>query len=245
MSPITTAVFPVAGLGTRFLPVTKSIPKELIPIGTRPLIEYAVEEAIEAGIQRFIFVNARSKSALEAHFRAAPELEQTLALRNKSEALARVRAPILGAALNVVYQDVPLGLGHAVLCAKPLLGNAPFAVLLPDDFLRCQTPCLKQMIDAWQAAHGNMVATLDVGRKAIKDYGCLDVTTQNGALLNARAVIEKPEPLRAPSTYAIIGRYILMPSVLNHLTQMRPGAGGEIQLTDAIADDLPTTPLTG
>lgn len=245
MTSLRTAIFPVAGLGTRFLPVTKSVPKELLPVHDRPLIEYAVDEARAAGIERFIFVNSRSKPALEDHFRDAPELEADLAAKGKAAALAKVRETVLGDALSVVYQDAPLGLGHAVLCAKDLVGREPFAVLLPDDFLLCDRPCLKQMVDAWHLVGGNMIATVNVGRHAISSYGCIDVKTTSGRLLTARGLVEKPDATVAPSTHAIIGRYILQPSVMAELAKTRPGTGGEIQLTDAIAATLPTTALSG
>ncbi len=244
-SPVKTAVFPVAGLGTRFLPVTKSIPKELLPVHGRPLIEHAVDEARAAGIESFVFVNSRGKPALESHFQAAPELEAELSAKGKTEALEAVRATVLGDALKVVYQDAPLGLGHAVLCAKDLVGNAPFAVLLADDFLMCQRPCLRQMVDAWRLTGGNMVATVDVGRKTISSYGCLDVTGTKGRILSARGMVEKPSSAEAPSTHAVIGRYILQPSIMQNLATTRPGAGGEIQLTDAIAVDLGDQDLYG
>ena len=245
MTKITTAIFPVAGLGTRFLPVTKSVPKELLPVHDRPLIEYAVDEARAAGIERFVFVNSRSKTALEDHFRAAPSLEAELLAKGKTAALERVRQTILGDALSVVYQDAPLGLGHAVLQAAPLVGNQPFAVLLPDDFLLCKTACLKQMVDAWSETGGNMVATVDVGRDAISAYGCLDVQKAVGKTLSATGMVEKPKAEEAPSTHAVIGRYILQPSVMAHLATTPRGAGGEIQLTDAIAADISETGLYG
>jgi UTP--glucose-1-phosphate uridylyltransferase len=245
MTNLKTAVFPVAGLGTRFLPVTKSVPKELLPVHDRPLIEYAVEEARAAGIEKFVFVNARSKKALEDHFRTAPELEADLQSKGKFSALEKIQSPVLGDALNVVYQDQPLGLGHAVLCAQELVGEEAFAVLLADDFLHCDRPCLKQMVDAWRFSGGNMVATVDVGREAISSYGCLDVQHASGRLLAAAGMVEKPEAALAPSTHAVIGRYILQGSVMRHLAATKPGAGGEIQLTDAIAADSRNGKLFG
>ena len=245
MTTLKTAIFPVAGLGTRFLPVTKSVPKELLPVHDRPLIEYAVEEAKAAGIERFIFVNSRSKKALEDHFRSAPELEAELAEKGKMAALEKIRNPILGDALAVAYQDQPLGLGHAVLCARDLVGKEDFAVLLPDDFLHCDRPCLKQMVEAWRFSGGNMVATVDVGHESISDYGCLDVRSTSGRLMMAKGVVEKPEAHRAPSTHAVIGRYILQNSVMDALARTTPGAGGEIQLTDAIAADSVFSRLFG
>lgn len=245
MHTLKTAVFPVAGLGTRFLPVTKSVPKELLPVHDRPLIEYAVDEARAAGIERFVFVNARSKKTLEDHFRAAPALEADLLAKGKTAALDKIRQPILGDALSVVYQDQPLGLGHAVLCARGIVGDDAFAVLLADDFLHCDRPCLRQMVDAWRFSGGNMVATVDVGRSAISAYGCLDVTRASGRLLTAAGMVEKPAAEAAPSTHAVIGRYILQNSVMTELATTTPGAGGEIQLTDAIAADTRRSALYG
>ena len=245
MTNLKTAVFPVAGLGTRFLPVTKSVPKELLPVHNRPLIEYAVEEARAAGIEKFVFVNSPSKKALEDHFRDAPALEEELAAKGKTAALDKIRRPILGDALSVVYQEQPLGLGHAVLCASEIVGEDAFAVLLPDDFLLCDRPCLKQMADAWRFSGGNMVATVDVGVDAISSYGCLDVASISGRLLSARGMVEKPKASEAPSTHAVIGRYILQGSVMRALRQTKPGAGGEIQLTDAIAQDSENSKLFG
>lgn len=245
MNTLKTAVFPVAGLGTRFLPVTKSVPKELLPVHDRPLIEYAVEEARAAGIERFIFVSSRSKKALEDHFRPAPELEADLAAKGKLSALDKVRQPVLGDALSVAYQEQPLGLGHAVLCARELVGDEDFAVLLPDDFLLCERPCLKQMVEAWRFSGGNMVATVDVGRDAISNYGCLDLRSRSGRLMAAKGMVEKPDARHAPSTHAVIGRYILKNSVMGALARTSPGAGGEIQLTDAIAADSSSSRLFG
>ncbi len=245
MKTLKTAIFPVAGLGTRFLPVTKSVPKELLPVHDRPLIEYAVDEARAAGIENFVFVNARSKKALEDHFRPSPALEAELAAKGKAAALDKVRQPVLGDALKVVYQDQPLGLGHAVLCAAQHVGDQAFAVLLPDDFLLCDRPCLKQMVEAWRFSGGNMVATVDVGRDAISAYGCLDVAHGTGRLLAANGMVEKPLASEAPSTHAVIGRYILQGSVMAALAATRPGAGGEIQLTDAIAADSAQSKLFG
>ncbi len=245
MQLLKTAIFPVAGLGTRFLPVTKSVPKELLPVHDRPLIEYAVEEARAAGIENFIFVNSRSKKALEDHFRPAPDLEAELAKKGKFDALEKIRSTVLGDALKVRYQDQPLGLGHAVLCARDLVGDENFAVLLPDDFLLCDRPCLKQMVEAWRFSKGNMVATVDVGRHAISNYGCLDVRSRSGRLMLANGMVEKPDALAAPSTHAVIGRYILRNSVMRALAHTKPGAGGEIQLTDAIAADSRSSRLFG
>lgn len=242
---IATAVFPVAGLGTRFLPATKSVPKELLPVHDRPLIEYAVDEARAAGIERFVFVNARSKHALERHFLPDPVLEAELMAKGKHAALKKIRDLELGDRLTVVYQDKPLGLGNAVLCARRIVGNAPFAVLLPDDFILADRPCLAQMIEAWSDIGGNLVATMDVGRERISSYGCLDVVSERDGILTARGVVEKPAPEKAPSSHAVIGRYILQPGIFERLVVTAPGAGGEIQLTDAIAAESRVTGLHG
>ncbi len=245
MTTLKTAIFPVAGLGTRFLPVTKSVPKELLPVHDRPLIEYAVEEARAAGITRFIFVNSPSKKALEEHFRVSPDLESDLEAKGKLDELQKVRRTILGDALAVVYQKQPLGLGHAVLCAASRLDDEAFAVLLPDDFLLCERPCLEQMVEAWHFTGGNMVATVDVGREAIANYGCLDVKHSVGQITIAKGMVEKPKPHDAPSTQAVVGRYILQRTVLERLAETSASAGGEIQLTDAIAADLVSSKLFG
>lgn len=246
MSTVTKAVIPVAGLGTRFLPATKSVPKEMLPLVDRPLLQYAIDEARDAGIEEFIFVTSAGKTAIEDYFDVAAKLEQSLIQKNQTELLERIRATRLpeGAAA-FVRQGEARGLGHAVWCARALVGNEPFAVLLPDDVIAAQTPCLRQMIDAHAVTGGNMVAVMDVPREQIRAYGCLDAVSANGRLVRARGMVEKPEPDEAPSTLAVIGRYILQPSVMARLGRIKPGAIGEIQLTDAIADAAPHDQLCG
>jgi len=234
---IRTAVFPVAGLGTRFLPATKSMPKEMLPLVDRPLIQYAIDEARAAGIEEFIFVTARGKSALEDYFDRAPLLERELEQKGKKDLLAEVRnATMPSGTIAYVRQQEALGLGHAVWCARGLVGDAPFAVLLPDDVISAETPCLKQMVDAYESAGvgGCMVAAMDVSRDQIRNYGALAVAGETGQLVRASGLVEKPAPELAPSNIAVIGRYILSPGVMECLGRMKFGRGGEIQLTDAI-----------
>jgi UTP--glucose-1-phosphate uridylyltransferase len=234
---IRTAVFPVAGLGTRFLPATKSMPKEMLPLVDRPLIQYAIDEARAAGITEFIFVTARGKSALEDYFDRAPSLERELEEKGKAGLLAEVRNSTMpSGAIAYIRQQEALGLGHAVWCARRLLGDRPFAVILPDDVIAGDTPCLEQMVDAYpQTGEGaSMVAAMDVAPDQISSYGALEIAEDRGALVRAAGLVEKPAPQVAPSNVAVIGRYILSPAVLENLGRMRQGAGGEIQLTDAI-----------
>ena len=237
MKPIRKAVFPVAGLGTRFLPATKSIPKEMLTIVDRPLIQYVVEEAKAAGIEEFIFVTGRGKSAIEDHFDKAYELERALEERGKNEILADLKS-WLPEAGSVVYtrQQEPLGLGHAVWCARHLVGDEPFAVLLPDELVLHDTPCLKQLVDVYRQTGANVLGVFDVPRDQTHRYGILDVVKDDGAeLVEVRGLVEKPKPEKAPSTLSITGRYILMPDIFEHLARHEKGAGGEIQLTDAMA----------
>ena len=230
------AVFPVGGLGTRFLPATKAMPKEMLPVVDKPLIQYAVEEARAAGIDEFIFVTGRSKSAIEDHFDRSYELESTLRARGKTTQIAEVKSwmPAPG---QIAYtrQQHPLGLGHAVWCARALVGDEPFAVLLADDLIMAERPCLQQMIEAQARVGGNMVAVMEVPQEHTSRYGVLDVENDDGRLVAARGVVEKPPPARAPSRLCIIGRYILQPEVFDALGRIGEGAGGEIQLTDALA----------
>jgi len=230
------AVFPVGGLGTRFLPATKAMPKEMLPVVDKPLIQYAVEEAQAAGIEQFIFVTGRSKSAIEDHFDRSYELETTLRERGKDAQVAAVNSclPHPGQIAYTRQQD-PLGLGHAVWCARNLVGDEPFAVLLADDLILAQKPCLAQMVDAYEREEGNYVAVMDVPREHTSRYGILDIEEDDGRIVRTRGVVEKPEPAKAPSTLSIIGRYILQPEVFDHLSHTERGAGGEIQLTDALA----------
>lgn len=240
------AVFPVGGLGTRFLPATKAMPKEMLPIVDKPLIQYAVEEAQAAGIEEFIFVTGKGKSAIEDHFDHSWELEHSLSSRGKDAELASVTAWVPDAG-RVAYtrQQEPLGLGHAVWCARELVGNEPFAVLLADDLIQAETPALKQMVEVAQDTGGNVVAVMDVPREHTARYGVLDIGADDGRLVEVRGLVEKPQPAQAPSTLSVIGRYILRPEVFDHLGQMRRGAGGEIQLTDAMADLIGDSPFHG
>ncbi len=230
------AVFPVAGLGTRILPATKAMPKEMLTVVDRPLIHYAVDEAKAAGIEQFYFVTGRGKSALEDHFDVAYEMEATLRERGKDQLLAELQS-WLPAAGQVAYtrQQRPLGLGHAVWCARHLVGDEPFAVVLVDDLMVCDPPCLKQMVDAYDETGGNVVAVIEVPREQTSRYGVLDIIEDDGRLARAKGVVEKPNPAEAPSNLTIIGRYIIQPEVFGHLENMKPGSGNEIQLTDGLA----------
>ena len=236
IKPVRKAVFPVGGLGTRFLPATKALPKEMLPVLDKPLIQYAVEEAEAAGIEQFIFVTGRGKSAIEDHFDHSYELQDQLESRHKTEELDAVRR-WLPAAGQVAYtrQQEPLGLGHAVWCARHLVGDESFAVLLADDFVLADTPCLAQMIDVHRDVGGNLVAAMDVKREQVDRYGIVDSAVVDGNLVEVRNLVEKPRPDEAPSTLAVIGRYILTPQVFAFLDRRQRGAGGEIQLTDALA----------
>src|SRR5438552_9018464 len=233
--PVSKAVFPVAGLGTRILPATKALPKEMLPVVDKPLIHYAMEEAKAAGIEQFYFVTGRAKSAIEDHFDLAFELEATLRDRGKSELLDELQE-WLPAAGQLAYtrQQLPLGLGHAVWCARNLVGDEPFAVILVDDLMDCDPPCLKQMVDAYAETGGNLVAVVEVPRAETRRYGVLDIVSDNGVLARAKGVVEKPDPAVAPSNLTIIGRYIIQPEIFGHLAEVKPGAGGEIQLTDGL-----------
>lgn len=240
------AVFPVAGMGTRFLPATKAVPKELLPVVDRPLIQYAVDEAIEAGIETMIFVNGRGKGAIEDHFDMAYELERTQADRGKSvEALKGTRLTPGNAVF--VRQQEPLGLGHAIWCARDIVGDEPFAILLPDEFMHGKPGkgCLKQMVDAYERTGGNLICALEVPMEQTSSYGVLDPGSRDGALTEVKGLVEKPAPGTAPSNLIIAGRYILQPEVMQHLSRHEKGAGGEIQLTDAMAAMIGNQPFFG
>jgi UTP--glucose-1-phosphate uridylyltransferase len=230
------AVFPAAGQGTRFLPATKVIPKEMLALVDKPIIQYGVEEAIASGIEHIIFVTGRGKGAMEDHFDLSPELDALLEKRGKKELLEISRKVASLAKISSVRQPQPLGLGHAVLCAKDLVGDEPFAVILPDDVIDAQTPCLKQMIDVFSEKGGSVLATMTIDGPAISAYGVLagSQDAQNKRIYNCTGMVEKPKLEDAPSNQAIIGRYILTPAVFGLLEQTQPGAGGEIQLTDGI-----------
>ncbi|WP_212522855.1 UTP--glucose-1-phosphate uridylyltransferase GalU [Actibacterium sp. MT2.3-13A] len=238
---VTKAIFPVAGLGTRFLPATKSIPKEIMTLVDRPLIQYAIEEARAAGIREFIFVTSRGKSALEDYFDSNPILEAELRRKGKTDLLESLRATNMeSGAIAYIRQQKAMGLGHAVWCARRLIHDEPFAVILPDDVIAAEKPCLKQMVEAYAETGGNMVAAMEVPQEKTSAYGVLDVAEDMGSMVSVKAMVEKPEPSVAPSNLAVIGRYILTPSVLRSISRTKQGAGGEIQLTDAIADQIGT-----
>ena len=245
---VTKAIFPVAGLGTRFLPATKSIPKEIMTLVDRPLIQYAIDEARDAGITDFIFVTARGKSALEDYFDSNPELEKSLLAKGKTELLDELkRTDMESGAIAYIRQREARGLGHAVWCARRLVApNEPFAVLLPDDVIAGQIGCLKQMIDTYQGVGGNMVATMEVSPDQISSYGVIDPSATYDRLVTAKGMVEKPVAGSAPSNLAVIGRYILRPEVFNALENQPVGAGGEVQLTDAICAQIDEgVPVTG
>jgi UTP--glucose-1-phosphate uridylyltransferase len=240
------AVFPVAGLGTRMLPATKAIPKEMLPVVDKPIIQYALEEARAAGIEHFIFVTGRGKSAIEDHFDRAYELDDVLIKKGKTAELEAVSSwvPKPGE-LSYTRQQEPQGLGHAVWCARHLVGNEPFAVILVDDLITGEVPCLKQMVDAHAQTAGNLVAIEEVAAEHTNRYGVLDPAADDGRLVEIRGLVEKPDPAEAPSRLAVIGRYILLPEVFDHLARGQVGAGGEIQLTDAMARMIGNQPFHG
>ncbi|RMC35672.1 UTP--glucose-1-phosphate uridylyltransferase [Paracoccus alkanivorans] len=237
---VTKAIFPVAGLGTRFLPATKSIPKEIMTLVDRPLIQYAIDEARAAGIKEFIFVTSRGKGALEDYFDHAHELESNLKKAGKDALLKTLRATNMeSGAIAYIRQHKALGLGHAVWCARRLLADKePFAVILTDDVIMGEPPCLQQMIEAHNETGGSMVATMEVPEEKASAYGVLDVAEDMGAIVRAKGMVEKPAQGTAPSNLAVIGRYILAPSVMKNLNSLKQGSGGEIQLTDAIAEEI-------
>lgn len=234
--PIRKAVFPVGGLGTRFLPSTKAVPKEMLPVANKPLIQYAYEEAREAGIDEFIFVSGRNKDAIVNHFDCAYELEATLSEKDKNDVLAELNKwmPKPGEVV-IVRQQNPLGLGHAVWCARHLIGDEPFAVLLPDEMFLAEKGLLAQMVDAYNTSGGNVIAVAEVEKENTKKYGIIQPGKQHGSTIEVKGMVEKPAPEEAPSNLSITGRYILQPEVFTHLEKGETGSGGEIQLTDAMA----------
>jgi UTP--glucose-1-phosphate uridylyltransferase len=236
MQKVKKAVFPVAGLGTRFLPATKASPKEMLPIVDKPLIQYAVEEAMDAGITDIIFISSRTKRTVEDHFDKAYELETELAARNKHRVLELVQS-IRPAGVNFIYirQAEALGLGHAVLCAQPVVGNEPFAVILADDLLDGKPAVMKQMVDQYNYYQCSVLGVQDVPREDTAAYGIVDATSMAERISRVNAIVEKPKPEEAPSTLGVVGRYILTPRIFHHIQHLKPGAGGELQLTDAIA----------
>jgi len=236
MKRITKAVFPVAGMGSRFLPATKASPKEMMPIVDKPLIQYAVEEAVAAGITDMVFITGRNKRAIEDHFDKAYELEAELALRGKTE-LLRLLREVIPAHINCIFirQTEALGLGHAVLCAQPVVQEEPFAVILADDLTDGEPPIIKQMVDKFGQHQCSILGVQEVPRQQTSQYGIVSSTALEQDLEQVNGIVEKPDPKNAPSTLAVIGRYILTPRIFHHLRKVRAGAGGEIQLTDGIA----------
>lgn len=248
LSTVRTAIFPVAGLGTRFLPATKTTPKELLPVLDTPLIQYAIDEAREAGVERFVFVSHPSKSAIERHVRDDQKLRDTLRLKGKERIANRLLTDAIQGEEDAIFvmQNEPLGLGHAVLCARNHVLPGPVAVLLPDDLILGKQGCVAEMIDAYRRiSAGHLVATAEVDRSETASYGVLDVSRRDGPVSMARGIVEKPEPEKAPSTTAVVGRYILDGAIFEDLATQAPGAGGEIQLTDAIARGISRIGLAG
>ena len=246
VKPLRKAVLPVAGLGTRFLPATKAMPKEMLPVVDKPLIQYAVDEARAAGIDQFCMVTGRGKTALIDHFDIAFELEATLAERNKREALELLREEAMPpGSISTVRQQVPLGLGHAIWCARTFIGDDPFAILLPDDLVLSQTPCTTQLVNVYNETGGNVLAVSEVPPEQTNRYGILKIGETNGDRVEVLGLVEKPAPADAPSNLSIIGRYILLPEVVKYLSMMERGAGNEVQLTDAMAKMIGHTPFHG
>ncbi len=246
LKPLKKAVLPVAGLGTRFLPATKALAKEMLPVVDKPLIQYAIEEARAAGIEQFCLITGRGKTSIVEHFDVAFELERTLEERGKTDTLAELRANALEpGSLVTVRQQVPMGLGHAIWCARAFIGDDPFAILLPDDLMLCEVSATKQLADAYRETGGNVVAIEEVPRERVNRYGVLDVAEDKGRLVSVKGLVEKPSPEKAPSNLTIIGRYVLMPEVIVHLARMERGAGGEVQLTDGMASLIGTQPFHG
>ncbi len=243
--PIKKAVFPVAGLGTRFLPATKAIPKELLPIVDRPLIQYAVDEAREAGIEQMIFVTGRGKSAIVEHFDVAYELETTMSERGKDLSVLDSTRATPGDIITV-RQQVPMGLGHAIWCARAIVGDEPFAIFLPDELMighKGGSGCMKQMVDAYEQTGGNLISVLEVPMEEVSSYGVIAPGAENGSLTEVKGLVEKPPVAEAPSNKIVSGRYILQPEVMRTLETQGKGAGGEIQLTDAMARMIGTQPF--
>ena len=243
---IDTVVFPVAGMGTRFLPATKAVPKEMLPVVDKPLIQWAVEEAAAAGCTRFVFVTTPEKGAIMGHFGDAPHYREILESRGKTRELALLNAGLPeNAEIIETYQDAPLGLGHAIWCAREATGDKPFAVILPDDIVQHQTGCLAQMAAQYETVGGNLVAVENVPAEETYRYGVLDPRAEIGDLVEVKGLVEKPAPKEAPSTLAIIGRYILDAKIMDTLSSFKKGAGGEIQITDAMAELIGHIPMHG
>lgn len=240
------AVLPVAGLGTRFLPATKCVPKEMLTVVDRPLIQYAIDEAREAGIEEFCLVSSRGKDSLIDYFDISYELEDTLKARKKASALKALEATRVtpGSMLSVRQQE-PLGLGHAIWCAREFIGNDPFAILLPDDVVQSKKSCIGQLVEVYNKTGGNVLAVTEVPREQTGSYGILDVGKDDGKTVEVKGLVEKPDPKDAPSTLSVIGRYVLTADVLKHLAKLEKGAGGEVQLTDAMAKTIGHVPFHG
>ena len=246
IKPLRKAVLPVAGLGTRFLPATKAMAKEMLPVVDRPLIQYSIDEARAAGIEQFCMITGRGKTALVEYFDRAYELEATLRERNKPEALAALaEASMQPGSIVAVRQQEPLGLGHAIWCARSFIGDDPFAILLPDDIVLSKTPCLQQLADVYNRTGGSVVAVTEVPREHTNRYGILKVGADDGSLVEVTGLVEKPKPADAPSNLSIIGRYVLTPDVMTHLGRLERGAGNEVQLTDAMAKMIGQGPFHG
>ncbi len=246
IKPLRKAVLPVAGLGTRFLPATKSMPKEMLTVVDRPLIQYAIDEARAAGIEQFCLVTGRGKTALVEQFDVAYELETTLRERGKHRELKALQeAALPPGSVTSVRQQVPLGLGHAIWCARSFIGDDPFAILLPDDLVLAEVPCMKQLVDAYNTTGGNILAVVEVPHDQTNRYGILETGADDGRMVEVKGLVEKPDPAVAPSNLSVIGRYVLLPEVIEYLSRMEKGAGGEIQLTDAMARMIGHTPFHG
>jgi UTP--glucose-1-phosphate uridylyltransferase len=246
IKPLRKAVLPVAGLGTRFLPATKAMAKEMLPVVDKPLIQYAVEEARAAGIEQFCLVTGRGKTAIVEHFDIAYELEATLRSRGKEAELKMLReAQLPPGAIATVRQQEPLGLGHAIWCARAFIGDDPFAILLPDDLVLAETPCTMQLARAYEQTGGCVVAVTEVPHEHTNRYGILDIGADDGKLVEVKGLVEKPRPADAPSNLSIIGRYVLLPEVIGYLSRMERGAGNEVQLTDAMAQLIGKVPFHG
>ena len=246
IKPLRKAVLPVAGLGTRFLPATKAMAKEMLPVVDKPLIQYAVEEARAAGIEQFCMVTGRGKTVLVEHFDIAYELESILRKRGKTAELKALHEQqMTPGSLVTVRQQVPLGLGHAIWCARAFIGDDPFAILLPDDLVLSETPCMRQLADAYAQTGGCVVAVTEVPHDQTSRYGILDIESDDGRLVAVRGLVEKPKPEDAPSDLSIIGRYVMLPQVIEHLSRMERGAGNEVQLTDAMARLIGQVPFHG
>ncbi len=244
--PLRKAVLPVAGLGTRFLPATKAMAKEMLPVVDKPLIQYAIEEARAAGIEQFCMVTGRGKTALVEHFDIAFELEATLRERGRHEALAVLAATrVEPGSMVTVRQQEAHGLGHAIWCARAFIGDEPFAILLPDDLVLSEQPCLGQLAEAYRQTGGNVVAVTEVPAEHTNRYGILEIGQDDGRLVEVLGLVEKPHPGHAPSNLSIIGRYVLMPEVIGHLARMERGAGNEVQLTDGMAKLIGQQPFHG